>query len=65
MREDFLIGGAEEGLVAEVARSEKAVMQAASVTDVEPLALGAAALRDIFRTLVSLRPLYARQDVGK
>ena len=39
--EEALVGGAEEGLVAEVAGGEEAVMQTSTVADVVPFALSA------------------------
>ena len=65
MGEDFLVGGAEEGLVAEVARGEEAVVQAAAVADVVPAAVLAATGGDVLGASVGLGLFDAGQDVGE
>lgn len=54
MGEEVLVGGTKECFVAEVAGGEEAVVQAAAVAYVEPLALGAVAVGDMFCTTVGL-----------
>lgn len=65
MGEEVLVGGAEKGLVAEVAGGQKAVMQAAAVADVVPAAVLAAAGGDVLGAFVGLGLFDAGQDVGE
>ena len=65
MGEEALVGGAEEGLVAEVAGGQKAVMQAASVADVVPAAVLAAAGGDVLGAFVGLGLFDAGQYLGE
>ena len=65
MGEDFLVGGAEECLVAEVTGGEKAIVQAATVADVVPATVLAAGSGDVLGTSVCLGLFDTGQDVGQ
>ena len=63
MSKDFPVCGAKECLASEITFGQKAIVQATAMADIQPLAIFATSIFNVFRTLVYFALPYARNNL--